>query len=482
MAVPEAHNEFDRVLGGRYRLEAPIGQGGTATVYRAYDESLGRTVAVKLYQAGIGDAGRQEGELTVLASLDHHSLVSLIDAGIDQDAYGRLSRYLVMALVNGSDLRTRLTEGRIAARHVAEIGYDMAEALHYIHARNVIHRDLKPSNILLVDYGPDAPRARAKLTDFGIALAEDIERMTVEGATTGTAAYLSPEQAAGAPVGPPTDIYSLGLVLLECFTRAVEFPGKVVESAMARLTRDPVIPDYLPDHWRELLSAMLARDPAARPAGAELVSLLRQVAIAESGRHRHTDSDAYYGSDAAMGGDSSRILDTLPNEALDRVTAMAARMFSAPVSIVSVVDHDRIWFKSYFGAEVEQIVREVDLSKPNPPQEEPVVVPDTLLDPRASESPLVTGPFGLRFYVGVPLKRQNGDIIGTLSVLDVVPGSASEAQIANLQDLAALVVAQLELRQEGMRNTGNITGEFNANPSGDSWEQPTVSESLSANR
>ncbi len=482
MAVPEAQNEFDRVLGGRYRLEAPIGQGGTATVYRAHDESLGRTVAVKLYKAGIGDAGRQEGELTVLASLDHHSLVGLIDAGVDQDAYGRLSRYLVMALVTGSDLRTRLTEGRIAARHVAEIGYDMAEALHYIHARNVIHRDLKPSNILLVDYGPDAPRARAKLTDFGIALAEDIERMTVEGATTGTAAYLSPEQAAGAPVGPPTDIYSLGLVLLECFTRAVEFPGKVVESAMARLNRDPVIPEYLPEHWRGLLSAMLSRDPAARPAGAELVSLLRQVAIAESGRHRQADSDAFYGSDSADGGDNSRILETLPSEALDRVTAMAARMFSAPISIVSVVDHDRIWFKSHYGAGVEQIAREVDLSKPDPPQEEPVVVPDTLLDPRSSGSPLVTGPLGLRFYVGVPLKRHNGDIIGTLSVLDVVPGSASETQIANLQDLAALVVAQLELRQEGMRNTGNITGEFNSNPSGASWEQPTVSESLSASR
>jgi serine/threonine protein kinase len=480
MAVPEAQNEIDTVLGGRYRLEAPIGQGGTATVYRAHDESLGRTVAVKLYQAGISDAGRQEGELTVLASLDHHSLVNLIDAGVEHGADGRLRRYLVMTLVNGSDLRSRLTEGRITARHVGEIGYDMAEALHYIHSKNVIHRDLKPSNILLVDYGPDAPRARAKLTDFGIALAEDIERMTVEGATTGTAAYLSPEQAAGAPVGPPTDIYSLGLVLLECFTRAVEFPGKVVESAMARLTRDPVIPDYLPEHWRELLSAMLSRDPKARPAGAELVSLLRQVTIAESGRHRHTDGDTFYGSESATDGDSSRILDTLPNEALDRVTAMAARMFSAPVSIVSVVDHDRIWLKSYFGSEVEQIAREVDLSKPTPPQEEPVVIPDTLLDPRASESPLVTGPFGLRFYVGVPLKRQNGDVIGTLSVLDIVPGIASEAQIANLQDLAALVVAQLELRQEGMRNTGNFTRDDASESSGQSWELPTVSEKMGA--
>ncbi len=436
---------------------------------------------MKLYQTGLSDAGRQEGELMVLASLDHHSLVNLIDAGVEEDEYGRTNRYLVMAFVSGMDLRSRLREGRIAARHIGEIGYDMAEALHYIHAQNVIHRDLKPSNILLVDYGADSPRARAKLTDFGIALAEDVERLTMEGATTGTAAYLSPEQASGAPVGPATDIYSLGLVLLECFTRSVEFPGTIVQSALARLTRDPVIPDEVPEHWREVLSAMLARDPAARPAGAELVSLMRQVVIAESGRHRHAEDEGLYGGDPTDADGSARILDTLPNEALDRVTAMAARMFSAPIAIVSVVDHDRIWFKSHYGDDVQEIARQVDLSKPNPPQEEPVVVPDTLLDPRSKDSPLVTGPLGLRFYVGVPLKRKGGETVGTLSVLDVVPGDASPEQIANLQDLAALVMAQLELRQEGMRNTGNITrdGEnTESTGSGQIWDQDTVAQPL----
>ena len=138
---------------------------------------------------------------------------------------------------------------RIAARNIAEIGYDIAEALEYIHSQGVVHRDVKPSNILLVDYGNAARRARAKLTDFGIAVADGIERMTFTGVTTGTAGYLSPEQAAGEPVGPPTDVYAAGLVLLQCFTRTIEYPGTPVESAVARLSATTTDPDYLPTHW-----------------------------------------------------------------------------------------------------------------------------------------------------------------------------------------------------------------------------------------
>ncbi|WIB11625.1 serine/threonine-protein kinase [Curtobacterium sp. MCPF17_052] len=142
----------------------------------------------------------------------------------------------------------------------------MAEALDYIHAQGVVHRDIKPSNILLVDYGNGSDRARARLTDFGIALAAGVERLTADGVTTGTAAYLSPEQARGADVGPASDVYSLGLVLLQCFTRRREFPGSLVESALARLSRDPVVPEPLPDHWKNALAAMTAQDPP-RPTG-----------------------------------------------------------------------------------------------------------------------------------------------------------------------------------------------------------------------
>ncbi|PPF79061.1 serine/threonine protein kinase [Subtercola sp. Z020] len=463
----------DKVLGGRYRLDEAIGQGGMATVFRARDEVLGRDVAVKLFHNSAVEAGRQEGELAVLSGLDHHALVQLHDAGLDTDDYGRSHRYLVMALVNGSDLHQRIKAGPLSARHIAEIGYDLAEALDYIHAHNVVHRDLKPSNVLLVDYGDGSTRARAKLTDFGVALAEDMERMTAEGATTGTAGYLSPEQASGRPVGPPTDVYSLGLVLLECFTQHLEFAGSVVESAMARLTRDPLIPENLPEHWQQLLAAMTARDPDARPMRHELVALLKMVVIAESGRHRDEELEPLFpegvagASGAAEGartGAGARsaldtrpdVLDTLPDEALDRVTAMAARLFRAPISLISVVDHDRVWFKSHYEPDVERVARKLDLTMSSVPSAQIVVVEDARSDPRTSDHVLVTGPLGMRFYVGVPLKRGDGSVIGTLCVMHFLPGTATQAEIENLEDLAALVVSQLELRQVGLRTTTEI--------------------------
>jgi serine/threonine protein kinase len=451
MSVPTAADTIGRLLRGRYRVESAIGFGGMATVYRAMDESLGRAVAVKIFDRANFTLGRQESELAVLASLDHHGVVNLFDAGIDEDESGRTRRYIVMALVTGQNLHERLLEGPIASRHIAEVGYDMAEALEYIHSQNVIHRDIKPSNILLVDYGHDSSRARAKLTDFGIALSEDIERMTADGETTGTAAYLSPEQVAGRPLDRASDVYSLGLVLLQCFTRSIEFPGSMVESAMARMSRDPVVPGYLPPHWRDLLRAMTAREPVDRPVRGELVSMLRQVEIADSARHKETDADTFYPSDPHPNTGRPGNLDTIPDEALHRITAMAARLFSAPISIVSVVDRDRTWFTSHYGPDVEQIAREVDLTTATIPQDEPVIIEDGRTDPRAQDSHLVTGPLGLRFYVGVPLKRRDGQTMGTLSVFDFVPGNATEAQLENLQDLAALIVAQLESRQENLK-------------------------------
>jgi serine/threonine protein kinase len=460
MAVPPT-DATDRLLGGRYWLESIIGQGGMATVYRARDEVLGRSVALKLFTQGNAvDTGRQESELAVLASLNHHGLVNLLDAGVDNDSANLAHRFIVMELVRGTDLQSRLAQGPLAPRHIAEIGYDIAEALEYIHTNGVTHRDIKPSNIMLVDYGDDAPRARAKLTDFGIALSEDVERLTRDNATTGTAAYLSPEQAAGAKVGRSSDVYSLGLVLLECFTRQVEFPGTLVESAMARLSRQPVIPSQLPEHWRSLLEAMTARKPGDRPPRRELVSVLRQVVIAESARHKDVDTVLLTPRQGTQieSIESFGILDTRPDAAIDRVTTMAARLFSAPISIVSIVDRDRILFKSHHGLAQEQIESGTGMYRSIAELDETWVVEDARRDRRTAENPLVTGDFGLQFFVGVPLRTSDGFAIGTLSVLDFHPRTVTSEEVDNLGDLAALVMSQLELR----RDTLTITGEFNA--------------------
>jgi len=448
-ALPETA-PFELVLGGRYRLAQVIGTGGMSTVFRAHDEHLHRDVAVKLYDASSTEVARQESELSVLASLDHHSLVTLLDAGVSEDDSRRANRFLVMALVNGSNLRDRLRGPRIAARNIGEIGYDMAEALEYIHSRGVIHRDIKPSNIMLVDYGIKARRARARLTDFGIALTESVERLTLDGQTTGTAAYLSPEQASGKPVTGASDVYSLGLVLLQCFTRTIEFPGTIVESAMARLSRDPVVPDYLPENWKQLFAAMMNRDPELRPNGKELVSILRQVVIAESGRHKD-DSTTFPSADTGS------LIDTIPDEVLHRVTAMAARLFSAPISAVSLNENGVTRLVSHFGEQVEEISNDIDLSNSRPPSPEPVLILDARKDPRSKESRLVKGPLQMRFYASAPLTLADGRTIGTLSVINTNTYKPAPEDMASLQDLAALVVAQLELPTESLSTDASLT-------------------------
>ncbi|MET0955614.1 MAG: serine/threonine-protein kinase, partial [Cryobacterium sp.] len=229
------------MLADRFRLDRLIGTGGMATVYEAADLALGRTVAVKLFRMDTADeAGpqRQSGEVMVLASLNHFALVTLFDAGTEH-VDGVTRSFIVMEYIDGSDLRSRITAGPVDPAEVARMGADLAEALHYVHARGIIHRDIKPANVLLAPSDFPGRVAHAKLADFGIARLFDATHLTSTGAVLGTAGYLSPEQALGEPIGPPSDVYSLGLVLLESLTATRSYPGTAIESAMARLQRQP---------------------------------------------------------------------------------------------------------------------------------------------------------------------------------------------------------------------------------------------------
>jgi len=141
-----------------------------------------------------------------------------------------------------------------------------------------------------------------------------------------------------------------------------------------------------------------------------------------------------------------QILDTPPDGIFDRVTALAARRFDAPIAIISIVDHDRIWFKSHHGLDVEEIGRERGLCASAILAANAHVLVDASTDPRSLANPLVAGDFGLRFYAGVPLRTSDGFNLGTLCVIDKEPRPVEQGEIDDLTDLASLVVDQLELR------------------------------------
>ncbi|KHL04435.1 hypothetical protein LK10_05220 [Sinomonas humi] len=267
------------LMGGRYRLLEVAGSGAMATVYRARDEVLGRIVGVKVFRAHSPDPSngrRRRSEMEVLARLNHPSLVRLYDVGTETSADGKAQvTYLVMEFLEGTDLRQRLRQGPLNGKEVQRLGADLASALAYIHALDIVHRDIKPANVIVPDPAVAVgPRRPAKLTDFGIARVIDATRVTQTNTTIGTAHYLSPEQARGEAVGPPSDVYSLGLVLLEALTGRIEYPGGAVESAVARLLREPRVPAELGAPWTALLPRMMAKEPSERPTAIEVAQTL----------------------------------------------------------------------------------------------------------------------------------------------------------------------------------------------------------------
>lgn len=255
------------ILGGRYALLETVGSGGMAEVRRAHDLVLDRDVAVKVFRPDVSEANdprRVEAEMKMLGSVNHPNLVTLHDAHITADGS---TAFLVMELVEGEDLAQLFAERRISTREAVLVCAQVASALAHIHRRGIVHRDVKPANILV--RRDEDGRVVAKLADLGIARIADATHFTTAGTVIGTVSYLSPEQVSGGAVDSATDVYALGLVLIEGLTGHKAFPGTTSESAAARTVRPPDLPPGLRQADWSLLAAMTALDPAARVSASQ---------------------------------------------------------------------------------------------------------------------------------------------------------------------------------------------------------------------
>jgi eukaryotic-like serine/threonine-protein kinase len=271
--IPDGH-----LLSDRYLLAERIATGGMGEVWRGTDELLGRPVAVKLLSAAHAAdeqfRARFRAEARYAGSLSHPGIARVYDygesavgSGDDQLMTG--VAYLVMELVEGQALSAILARGeRMTAEATLDIVAQAAQALAAAHQAGIVHRDVKPGNLLIT------PDGQIKITDFGIARAALAAHLTQSGMVIGTAQYVSPEQATARPVTAATDIYSLGVVAYECLAGRPPFTAETALAlALAHVNdRPPQLPDDVPPQVAALVGQMMAKDPASRPASAQVVA------------------------------------------------------------------------------------------------------------------------------------------------------------------------------------------------------------------
>jgi predicted ATPase len=265
---------------GHYRLEAVIGEGGMGWVHRAWDTRLNRLVAIKLMHsrtAEHSDAGQRFlREARAASALNHPNIVIIHEVGATDAG----DPYIVQEFITGRTLRSLLADG-LAVNMIAEVGRQVARALRAAHAAGITHRDVKPENVMLRDDG------LVKVLDFGLArLQEEATggatgslQATQAGLMLGTPAYMSPEQAAGSGAGPAADIFALGVLLYEMVAGQPPFTGPTAISIIARLlSEEPVALHSMradtPRPLSDLVHQMLRKDPALRPAAADVEELL----------------------------------------------------------------------------------------------------------------------------------------------------------------------------------------------------------------
>jgi len=291
---------------GPYEILSGLGRGGMALVYRAWDARLEREVAIKLlHPRHAAPAARERFlvEARAASALNHANICTVFDIG---ESHG--SPYLVMELLRGETLKERIERGPLRVYEILRHGAEIADALAAAHARGIVHRDIKPANVFLAERPGGG--CQVKVLDFGLAqvggapaasglpvrLAREAggpnrlaTGLTLDGATVGTVAYMSPEQALGEPLDARADLFSLGVVLYEMATRQVPFHGATQEEAFKDLLEAEPEPihhwnDTIPRGLERLIRQLLARRPAARMQTAAAVSSALRELAAKQGK------------------------------------------------------------------------------------------------------------------------------------------------------------------------------------------------------
>jgi len=290
---------------GPYEILGRLGHGGMALVYRAWDGRLEREVAIKLlHPRHTAPAARERFlvEARAASALNHPNICTVFDIGESNGA-----PYLVMELLQGETLKARIERGPLRVDEILRHGAEIADALAAAHARGIVHRDIKPANVFLVERPGGG--CHVKVLDFGLAQVGDAPEacaapvqparqvgepnrsmtgLTLDGATVGTVAYMSPEQALGEPLDARADLFSLGVVLYEMATRQVPFRGASHAEAFESLLEAEPEPihhwnDTVPRRLESLILQLLAKRPAARmQTAAEVAAALRELAAKQA--------------------------------------------------------------------------------------------------------------------------------------------------------------------------------------------------------
>lgn len=280
-------------ISGRYRIEEVIGRGGMSIVYKGFDTTLERPVAVKVMHREVARDNdhleRFRREARAIAQLTSPYVVGVIDAGEDEDG----TPFMVLEYIAGETLKDRIKRlGRLPVTEAVAYAIEIARGLQAAHDGEIVHRDVKPQNVLLDEHGA------ARVTDFGIARSLRDEGLTADGRVLGTTDYVSPEQALGHQVTQQSDLYSLGVVMYEMLTGDVPFHGETQVSVAMRHVRDD-LPDVqagrpeISSALAAIIDTATAKDLSARYANAgELISDLEDALAIESARSGQITGEA----------------------------------------------------------------------------------------------------------------------------------------------------------------------------------------------